>query len=96
MDTTTAKCPDTVGRRVRTPLDYGHTREAASRPVKAEDRDRGHTPVRSIRMGARWDRLETVYGKRKRSELLDQVAAWLLREPGAKLPPRAPLPPDEG
>lgn len=41
-------------------------------------------------MGARWEALETVYGRRKNSALLNQCAAWLLREPGAKLPPRAP------
>ena len=45
-------------------------------------------------MGDRWEHLEAVYGKRQCSAVLNQVAAWLLREPGAKLPPRAPLPKD--
>ena len=92
MDTLPTTCPDTAPRGVRTRLDCGRLREAASGPVKAEDRERGHTPVRSVRMGDRWDHLEAVYGKRKVSGVLNEVAAWLLREPGAKLPPRAPLP----
>lgn len=42
-------------------------------------------------MGDRWERLEAVYGDRQVSAVLNQCAAYLLREPGAKLPPRAPL-----
>lgn len=40
-------------------------------------------------MGNRWERLGELYGSRSRSELFDEVAAWLLREPGARLPERA-------
>jgi hypothetical protein len=39
-------------------------------------------------MGAHWERLGEVYGERARSKLFDEVAAWLLREPGAELPER--------
>lgn len=39
-------------------------------------------------MGDRWDRLGEEYGERSRSALFDQVAAWLLREEGARLPRR--------
>jgi hypothetical protein len=51
-----------------------------------------HTPTHSIRMGDRWDLLGEAYGDRARSALFEQVAAWLLREPGAKLPQRVEQP----
>jgi hypothetical protein len=43
-----------------------------------------HTTIRSIRMGALWDDLEKVVGKRGRSALFAEFAAWYLRKPGAK------------
>lgn len=53
-----------------------------------------HTPVRATRMDdERWDRLGDLYGQRNRSAVLNEVVAWLIREPGAKLPARATAPP---
>jgi hypothetical protein len=40
----------------------------------------------------RWERLGQAYGKNKRSAVLNDVVAWLLREPGAKLPQRVDPP----
>ena len=58
-----------------------------------DDQSARHTPNRSIRMRkGLWDGLGEVYGDRQRSAVLAQCAAYLLREPGAKLPPRAPAP----
>lgn len=52
-----------------------------------------HTPMRPIRIDDHlWERLGEVYGPRARSTVIRQCAAYLLREPGAKLPPRAPAP----
>lgn len=52
-----------------------------------------HTPKRSIRMGdPAWNGLGAQYGARQRSAILAQCVAYLLREPGAKLPERAPRP----
>lgn len=66
-----------------------HVHRPRLRAVRKEERAKGeHTPTRSIRMGDRWDELERVYGRGTRSALFEQVAAWLLREPGAKLPER--------
>lgn len=48
-----------------------------------------YEPNRTIRMGDRWERLGEVYGSRNRARLFDEFAAWMLREPGAKLPKRA-------
>lgn len=49
-----------------------------------------HTPVHSVRMpDDRWERLGEVYGERGRSAALNEAAAYLLREPGARLPARA-------
>lgn len=65
---------------------YGHgsTLEAVPSPNEL------HTPVRSVRMSdERWERLAELYGARNRSNVINEVVAWLLREPGAKLPPRA-------
>lgn len=57
--------------------------------MRKEERRKGdHTPTRSIRMGKRWDDLEAVYGRGTRSALFEQVASYLLREQGAKLPDR--------
>jgi hypothetical protein len=56
--------------------------------MRAADREK-YVPTRSIRMGDRWERLGAEYGARGRSKLFEQVAAYLLREPGAKLPERA-------
>jgi hypothetical protein len=38
----------------------------------------------------RWAGLGDVYGLRERSTVINEVVAWLLREPGAKLPERRP------
>lgn len=66
---------------------YGHAPTLSGVPSPHEL----HTPVRSLRMDdERWKLLGEVYGARNRSAILNEVAAWLLREPGAKLPPRAP------
>ncbi|WP_250029731.1 hypothetical protein [Paractinoplanes maris] len=35
-----------------------------------------------------WDRLETLVGDRRRSEVIRSLVDWYLREPGAKLPER--------
>lgn len=68
---------------------YGHAHTLSGVPSPNET----HTPVRSIRMDdERWDRLGEHYGQRNRSAVLNEVVAWLLREPGAKLPPRVPTP----
>ncbi len=70
---------------------YGHGHTLVSVPSPNPN----HTPVQSVRMGkARWDALGEVYGERQRSAVLNEVAAWLLREPGAKLPARAVEPPN--
>lgn len=74
---------------IETCPEHGH---APTLTVVREDEKDKHTPTRSIRMGKRWDDLEDLYGKRSRSQLFEQVAAWLLREPGAKLPERKPRP----
>jgi hypothetical protein len=48
-----------------------------------------HTPVRSLRVDKeRWEKFGTAYGERNRSAVLNEVIAWLLREPGARLPKR--------
>lgn len=64
---------------------YGHGPTLSAVPSPNPE----HTPVRSIRVGdKRWDRLGEEYGARNRSAVLNEVIAWLLREPGAKLPKR--------
>jgi len=58
-------------------------------PAMANPRAKGeYEPNRTIRMGERWDLLGEVYGSRNRASLFDQFAAWMLHEPGAKLPKR--------
>ncbi len=59
-------------------------------------KDRHRTPRRVIGIeDTAWKRLEAMYGIRRRAEVLRQVAAWLARMPGAKLPTRPPAPGDD-
>lgn len=54
-----------------------------------------HTPIRSIRIPEElWDGLAAVYGKRQRAVIINDLTSYLLRRPGVKMPPRAPLPQD--
>lgn len=54
-----------------------------------------HTTNRVIRMGDEWEELAAVVGPRQRAALIRDLIRWWLRKPGAKLPPRPPVQPDE-
>ena len=55
-----------------------------------------YRPHTSFRIEADlWKRFGALVGEKNRAALLRDFIRWWLRIPGAKLPPRPPLPPGE-